>query len=37
MHRLTIIIGSTRPGRAADRVIPWITSNDTPTSAAAKK
>jgi NAD(P)H-dependent FMN reductase len=26
MHRLTIIIGSTRPGRAADQVIPWITS-----------
>ena len=26
MHRLKIIIGSTRPGRAADRVIPWITS-----------
>jgi NAD(P)H-dependent FMN reductase len=25
MHRLKIIIGSTRPGRAADRVIPWIT------------
>lgn len=26
MLRLKIIIGSTRPGRAADRVIPWITS-----------
>ena len=26
MHRLKIIIGSTRPGRAADRGIPWITS-----------
>src|SRR5947207_3542962 len=26
MHRLQIIIGSTRDGRAADRVIPWITS-----------
>jgi NAD(P)H-dependent FMN reductase len=24
MHKLKIIIGSTRPGRAADRVIPWI-------------
>ena len=26
MLDLKIIIGSTRPGRAADRVIPWITS-----------
>jgi NAD(P)H-dependent FMN reductase len=26
MLNLKIIIGSTRPGRAADRVIPWITS-----------
>ena len=25
MLNLKIIIGSTRPGRAADRVIPWIT------------
>ena len=25
MLDLKIIIGSTRPGRAADRVIPWIT------------
>jgi hypothetical protein len=24
MLNLKIIIGSTRPGRAADRVIPWI-------------
>jgi NAD(P)H-dependent FMN reductase len=24
--RLQGIIGSTRPGRAADKVIPWITS-----------
>jgi NAD(P)H-dependent FMN reductase len=26
MLSLKIIIGSIRPGRAADRVIPWITS-----------
>ncbi|MGE5293164.1 MAG: NADPH-dependent FMN reductase [Micromonosporaceae bacterium] len=26
MLNLKVIIGSTRPGRAADRVIPWITS-----------
>jgi len=25
MLDLKIIIGSTKPGRAADRVIPWIT------------
>jgi NAD(P)H-dependent FMN reductase len=25
MLNLKILIGSTRPGRAADRVIPWIT------------
>lgn len=25
MLNLKIIAGSTRPGRAADRVIPWIT------------
>jgi hypothetical protein len=25
MLNLKMIIGSTRPGRAADRVIPWIT------------
>ncbi len=25
MLKLKIIVGSTRPGRAADRVIPWIT------------
>ena len=25
MHNLKMIIGSTRPGRAADRVFPWIT------------
>ena len=25
MLNLKIIVGSTRPGRAADRVIPWIT------------
>jgi hypothetical protein len=25
MLNLKIIIGSTRPGRAADRAIPWIT------------
>jgi NAD(P)H-dependent FMN reductase len=26
MLNLKIIVGSTRPGRAADRVVPWITS-----------
>ena len=25
MLNLKIIVGSTRPGRAADRVVPWIT------------
>ena len=24
--RLQVIIGGTRPGRAADKVIPWVTS-----------
>ena len=24
MLNLKIIIGSTRPGRAADRIVPWI-------------
>ncbi|MEC3997086.1 NAD(P)H-dependent oxidoreductase [Actinacidiphila sp. DG2A-62] len=23
-HRLQVIVGSTRPGRAADRVVPWV-------------
>lgn len=26
MLNLKVIVGSTRPGRAADQVIPWITS-----------
>jgi len=28
MQNLKIIIGRTRPGRAADRVIPWITATE---------
>jgi NAD(P)H-dependent FMN reductase len=26
MSKLLVIVGSTRPGRAADLVVPWVTS-----------
>ena len=26
MSKLVVIVGSTRPGRAADLVVPWVTS-----------
>ena len=33
VSKLLVIVGSTRPGRAADRVVPWVTSRATAHSA----